>query len=600
MKKLLGIFNFSTFRFYYEHLGYRLIIQMLFSVFISVLDSLGLSMFFPILEMVSSGNAINENEKSKIYIYLEKFFQFLHLELNLPNILFLLILFFISKGICQYFYNIYFTNVRHSFIRDLRIKLIDKINNYSYKNFVTADVGRIQNSLTGEIDRLANSYVNYFSMMQNLIFVIIYMVCVFVIDMKFALLVVIGGIITNLFFNKIFNYTKTEANSLTSKNHSLQGFILQFIGNFKYLKATNKNFEFSELLKENIYKIETNSRKIGKLGAIVSSLREPSLIILISIIIIVQISVFDGGISTILLSLVFFYRAFGYLMVLQNYYNNYLASYGSINNIFEFIDELDKGQENYGNKVSFEKILNAIELKNIDFYYHPNDLIIKNVSLTIHSKESIAFVGESGSGKTTLANIISGLFSPSSGEILIDGKNIKDLNINEYRSKIGYITQESVIFNDTIYNNISFWKDKNEENKKAFQKAIESSSLVEFIDSIPQKEETVLGNNGVNLSGGQRQRISIARELFKEAELLILDEATSALDSETEKEVQKNIEILKGKSTLIVIAHRLSTIKNMDKIVLMSKGQILDMGSFDELMQKSPIFRNMVNLQEIS
>src|SRR5690606_9227398 len=110
MKKLLGIFNFSTFRFYYEHLGYRLIIQMLFSVFISVLDSLGLSMFFPILEMVSSGNDINENEKSKIYIYLEKFFQFLHLELNLPNILFLLILFFISKGICQYFYNIYFTN----------------------------------------------------------------------------------------------------------------------------------------------------------------------------------------------------------------------------------------------------------------------------------------------------------------------------------------------------------------------------------------------------------------------------------------------------------------------------------------------------------
>ncbi len=596
----MKIFDFSTLKFYYQHLGYKLIVQMLLSVSISVLDSLGLSMFFPILEIVGNDGKSTIEGTSKIYQYLEAFFNFIHLEINLINVLILLTVFFILKGVALYIYQIYFTNVRHGFIRDLRIKLIHEINNYSYQSFVSSDVGRIQNSLTGEIDRIATAYINYFNVLQNAIFVVIYMVCVFVIDLKFALLVVVGGVLTNFLFSRIFKYTKQEAHELTQKNHSFQGFVLQYIGNYKYLKATGRILDYSKILKKNVYGVEKNGRKIGQLGAIVTALREPSLIILISIIIVIQISVMGGSISTILLSLVFFYRAFGYLMVMQNSYNNYLGSHGSLNNIYNLLDELKEGKEEFYNKIDFDNFSETIELKNVDFSYLNGMKVLDGINLSIRSKESIALVGESGSGKTTLANLIAGIFKPTSGELIIDGENIENLKINEYRSKIGYITQESVIFNDSIFNNITFWSEKSSENIKLFQQALEAASIAGFVNELPGKEDTMLGNNGINLSGGQRQRISIARELYKNAELLILDEATSALDSETEKEVQANIDIIKGKSTLIVIAHRLSTIKNIDKIILMNKGKIIESGTFEELMQKSTIFRNMVNLQEIN
>ncbi|HLV24285.1 MAG TPA: ABC transporter ATP-binding protein [Moheibacter sp.] len=595
----MKLFDFSTIKFYYHHLGYKLIVQMLLSISISILDSLGLSMFFPILEIVSNDGKSNLEGTSKVYEYLELFFNFIHLEINLLNVLILLSIFFVLKGFALYIYQIYFTNVRHAFIRDLRIKLVNEINDYSYQDFVSSDVGRIQNSLTGEIDRIANAYSNYFSMLQNSIFVVIYMICVFVIDFKFALLVVIGGLLTNLLFSRIFKYTKQEANALTKKNHSFQGFVLQYIGNYKYLKATGRVIDYSKILIQNVYGVEKNGRKIGQLGAIVTAIREPSLIILISVIIIIQISIIGGTISTILLSLVFFYRAFGYLMVMQNAYNNYLGSHGSLTNIYKLVDELESGREQFSNEINFDGFTNKIELQNLSFSYSDTKILDK-INLTINAKESIALVGESGSGKTTLVNVIAGMFKPSGGKIMVDGENIRDLKIHQYRAKIGYITQESVIFNDTIFNNITFWSQKSPQNIERFYKALEAASISNFINELPKGEETLLGNNGINLSGGQRQRISIARELYKNAELLILDEATSALDSETEREVQANIDLIKGKTTLIVIAHRLSTIKNIDKIILMNKGKIMDWGTFDELMQKSNVFKNMVSLQEIN
>src|SRR5690606_9234462 len=417
----MKLFDFSTIKFYYHHLGYKLIVQMLLSISISILDSLGLSMFFPILEIVSNDGKSNLEGTSKVYEYLELFFNFIHLEINLLNVLILLSIFFVLKGFALYIYQIYFTNVRHAFIRDLRIKLVNEINDYSYQDFVSSDVGRIQNSLTGEIDRIANAYSNYFSMLQNSIFVVIYMICVFVIDFKFALLVVIGGLLTNLLFSRIFKYTKQEANALTKKNHSFQGFVLQYIGNYKYLKATGRVIDYSKILIQNVYGVEKNGRKIGQLGAIVTAIREPSLIILISVIIIIQISIIGGTISTILLSLVFFYRAFGYLMVMQNAYNNYLGSHGSLTNIYKLVDELESGREQFSNEINFDGFTNKIELQNLSFSYSDTKILDK-INLTINAKESIALVGESGSGKTTLVNVIAGMFKPSGGKIMVDGE----------------------------------------------------------------------------------------------------------------------------------------------------------------------------------
>jgi subfamily B ATP-binding cassette protein MsbA len=336
---------------------------------------------------------------------------------------------------------------------------------------------------------------------------------------------------------------------------------------------------------------------MGMLNSKVSAFREPLLILIVVLVIFVQITFFDARIAAIMISLLFFYRALTSVVNVQNSYNNALANQGAIDNIKSFLSELKRYAEKVGTK-PFEGLKKSIEIKDVVFKYG-DTTILNAINLTIPKNTTIAFVGESGSGKTTLVNTLIKLLNVDSGEIIIDGVNINEYNQFTYQKKVGYISQEATIFNDTVFNNITFWAAPTEENHLRFIEALKRASIFEFVQELKLKEHTLLGNNGVNLSGGQRQRISIARELFKEVDILILDEATSALDSETESEIQQNIDQLKGKYTVLIIAHRLATIKNADTICLMDKGIITAQGNFTELTERSERFKRMVELQEI-
>ena len=268
------------------------------------------------------------------------------------------------------------------------------------------------------------------------------------------------------------------------------------------------------------------------------------------------------------------------------------------NNIEEFEKELKLNNEVYGNE-TFERLLTAIKIEDLSFSFNQKDFVLKDINIEIKKNQCIAFVGESGSGKTTLVNLICGLLKPTDGNIVINENSIFNYDLRQYQNRIGYISQEPVIFNDTIFNNVTFWDSKSEENCKKFEEALKKASISDFVNSLSEKEETILGNNGVNLSGGQKQRISIAREIYKEIDILVLDEATSALDSDNEKLIQENIEAMQGDLTIIIIAHRLSTIRNVDTIYLLEKGQVTNSGNFAELVNSSERFKKMVELQEI-
>ena len=181
----------------------------------------------------------------------------------------------------------------------------------------------------------------------------------------------------------------------------------------------------------------------------------------------------------------------------------------------------------------------------------------------------------------------------------IDDTSRRELNTASFQKRIGYITQDPVIFTDTVFNNITLWAERTEENMSRFKKAVEKAAISGFVEDLLHKEDTLLGNNGINLSGGQKQRISIARELYKDIDILIMDEATSALDSETEKAIQDNIEALRGQYTILIVAHRLSTIKNADRIVLMNNGEVEQTGTYQQLTDTAPLFKRMVALQEL-
>ncbi|RFC55747.1 ABC transporter ATP-binding protein [Brumimicrobium aurantiacum] len=571
---------------------------MLFlSILIGMLDGLGLTMFLPLLQMADGSSQVSSEGMGSMGFVVEGI-ESLGIVLNIRTALLFMFGFFTLKGIIYYASLKFNVRILQFFVSSMRIKLTDLFTRYSFQQFVSSDVGRIQNSMTGEVARVSNAYKNFADSVQNLIMVMVYLSFVFLVDWKFALLVSVGGGLSNLFFSRLFKKTKEQSAELTKNNSKFQGVIIQYIANFKYLKATGFVRTYAHRLKDQIREVEKNNTQIGILHSKITALREPILIGVVCIVILIQVEFLGGQLASIMISLLFFYRALSGLMIFQASYNNYLSVSGSLDNIVKFENELKESAELEG-KREIHQFKNHIVADKVDFGYDQADGILKGLSLKIHKNKTIAFVGESGSGKTTLVNLLGGLLRPSNGEVYIDDIPFKELNMHSYQSRIGYITQEPVVFNDTIYNNVTLWAETTEENIQRYEEALNQASLIEFINTLPKEGETLLGNNGINLSGGQKQRISIARELFKDIDILILDEATSALDSETEMEIQTNIDQIKGDYTILIIAHRLSTIKNADKVYMMDKGKIVGQGNFKELVKSSDRFKRMVELQEL-
>ena len=244
-------------------------------------------------------------------------------------------------------------------------------------------------------------------------------------------------------------------------------------------------------------------------------------------------------------------------------------------------------------KLSFK---NEISFENIHFKYDEQE-ILNNISFQIPHGKTVALVGHSGAGKTTLADLLIRLHDVSSGQITIDGHNIKNINSSALRSLMGVVSQESILFNDNVYNNIAFGD--SEVNEEKVIEAAKMANAHEFIIALENGYKTIIGDGGNKLSGGQKQRISIARALYKNPQILILDEATSSLDTASEKAVQQALDRLMQNRTSLVIAHRLSTIKNAQKIIVLDKGKIVEMGSHDELIKQNNFYKRFIDLQSL-
>lgn len=266
----------------------------------------------------------------------------------------------------------------------------------------------------------------------------------------------------------------------------------------------------------------------------------------------------------------------------------------SLVRVMDILDA-DVKVDEIANPIPVSELKDRIEFKNVGFYYNKENLILKNFNLSIPKGSTVALVGQSGSGKTTIANLLARFYDVTEGTITVDGNNIKDLKLKEYRAILGMVTQESVLFNDTIYNNIAMGKEN--ATREEIIEAAKIANAHQFIESLPDGYETNIGDDGNKLSGGQKQRVSIARAVLKNPPIMILDEATSALDTESERFVQEALEKMMENRTSLVIAHRLSTIQKADWIVVMERGVVVEQGTHHDLMDNNSVYRKLVDLQ---
>jgi len=583
------------FKVVYSYTGKKLYILILLFLLGGVFESVGISMLLPVLDV---DKAVSEQGQYTKIIY--NFLESTGINVSLFSLIILLVIAFILKGAFIYLQKIYASYIRFNLIRDKKIDFCNKYKNINYSYYTSTNIGYLNNIITTEIDRGVGALESYIILIGNLIFILIYITFAVIIDYKMTFVVLFLGLLMLMLMRSLSRLSRKLSLLVSDTNARIQSLLIQTIYNFKYLKATDS---FTHVFKRLFGIINENyiyQFKSKMLSYIPSSMVEPMSIFFISGIVLYSVGFQGKSITEIFVLVIFFYKVFGYVFRFQFYWQTFNASLGGLEVMRKASRILNNNVEKVGNR-QINVFNKAIELRNVNFSYGSKHVFF-DVNLAIQKNKFIGIVGESGAGKTTMFDIITGLLTPQSGKISIDGIDYSELELSSLRNVLGYVTQEPVIFNDTIANNISFWECDEQEDicKKRLKDAAILANCDRFINETEMGYLTIIGDKGVKLSGGQRQRIAIARELFKEPKIMIFDEATAALDTESEHLIQQSISFLKGERTVVIIAHRLSTIRNCDYIYVLKEGRIVDEGSFDELYKdKNSIFSKMCQAQSL-
>lgn len=505
------------------------------------------------------------------------------------------------KNLCRYMAMYYLAPIRNGVVRDLRNKMYHKALNLSLSYYSDERKGDIMSRMTTDVIEVEWSIMQTLEMVFREPLIILISLAMLIgispyLTLYVFLLLPVAGIIIGLVNRSL------KRNSALGKTFlgNLFNMMEETLGGLKIIKGfTGESYLKNKFEKVNqeYYKLQVNVYRRTDLG---SPLSETIVIAILMVILFIGggMALYNDGLTSA--------EFIGYFAVasqilapikqITQAYNNIQKGLASE----ERIDKILNAEISIKNAPSAKTITSfdkTIEFKNVSFAYIKGDdgYILKNINLNIQKGKTIALVGQSGSGKTTLADMIPRFYDTDLGEILIDGISVKHIELDSLRKQIGIVTQESILFNDTILNNIAFGIDNVDEEK--VRAAAKIANAHDFIMQQPNGYQTNVGDRGGKLSGGQRQRLSIARAILKNPPILILDEATSALDTESEKLVQDALSNLMKNRTSIVIAHRLSTIANADEIIVMHKGEIIERGNHSELIAHNGTYKKLCDMQ---
>lgn len=506
---------------------------------------------------------------------------------------------FLLRNIFRYLGAFLLVNYRVGITKDLRTAMYDKFLKLPVSFFTEKRKGDMMSRISNDISAVEGGIMGALVDVVNSPFMIISsLITLFILSPKLTLFSLLVFPVMGWLISAVGKSLKKQATSAQEELGNLFSLVDETLKSSKVIKIFNAD----RILKNRFNTTTDNWRKhaIGmsqrrEMASPMSEFLGSVTILLITWFAGVQIlNEKSMDPETFLVFIAMFFQILEPAKKLSNAFSSIQGGLASLDRVSEVLD-YDIKVEQIPNPKPISDLKEKIEFKNIGFYYDPDNVILKDFSLTIPKGKTVALVGQSGSGKTTVANLLARFYDVTEGEILIDGTNIKELNLEQYRHLLGMVTQESVLFNDTVYNNILMGRPDASKEEVIAASKIANADL--FISQFPEGYDTNIGDDGGKLSGGQKQRISIARAVLKNPPVMILDEATSALDTESERLVQDALEHMMQNRTSLVIAHRLSTIQKADLIVVMDRGNIVEQGTHSELYDKNGVYRKLVDLQ---
>ncbi len=483
--------------------------------------------------------------------------------------------------------NFYAKLCEFNLLTRIRQRIFEQLKNISLSYYSQTRSGELINTVTNEVNSLKQAFSHFSWLIARGSTLIAYIIALFLVSWQLSLLAITLFTLLSMGLSNLMARVREASFVVPQTNSKIASVTIEFISGIRTVKAFTTQDRESKRFKEANGEWMVANTKVESIAEAVKPIAEAGAItILITMVIIAFHFLIQQGIMPAASLLTFMFILFRMMPLVSqvNQARQKLNSFqGSIKNIKQLLRTDDKSYLSNGHR-KFYGVQHSIDFISVDFGYEPKNLVLQNITLSIEKGKTTALVGSSGSGKTTLADLIPRFYDPVRGQILVDGIDLKEFDINSLRRRIAVVSQDIFIFNNTIQYNIAYGSD--DSSPEEIIQAAKLANAWEFIKDLPEGLATNLGDRGVKLSGGQRQRIAIARAILRNPEILILDEATSALDSVTEKLIQECLDKLAEGRTVIAIAHRLSTIIKADKVVVLERGKIIEQGSYQELLER--------------
>ena len=578
-------------RYLHSALRWRLFVWLTLIVLASALEGVTLGLFLPIIAGTDSDSPLQRIITSA--------FDNLGIQYTLPLALGAMTALYALRTALVITQEIFVARQIAGLMVEIKSRMVDQLLRADYQYFTKQGVGYFNNAATVEFTNLTNAFDYCTRAMVAAGFTVTYVVLALVVNPVLAVAFLIFAVPAYFLLRTAFRLVQRVSLLNTENNALLQSHLIQTLNGFKYFKAT--------ALTRGIWKAVSSAiSEQGRLlydqrwlDSLVRNSIDLLTVLLIAALLLYYVEIVGIAFVEMVFMLVILRRTLTFAQNTQRSYQRFLDFSGSVRLFERLDDELTENEEVFEADSVTPDFDLPIRLDNVSFGYEGSSPVLEGVSLVIPPRRKVAFVGASGAGKTTLATMLTGILRPTSGMISIGGVPYSRIDQGRLREGIGYVTQESVVFNDTVRNNVSLW-DEDEESLEKVKPAAKTAHASEFIGDLPDGYDTLLGDNGMKISGGQRQRVSIARELYKDARVLIFDEGTSALDTESERIIQDNIDELRDNTTIILIAHRLSTVMNSDMIFVLEEGRVVEQGTYDYLYAMRGRFTEMVAQQALS